>query len=144
MSATMMCPVPPVSTGSVGRAKDLDLGHRQRLATHIRVELGKMVDTRSGRWLIAAILGLAAITLGWCLTHIDGQPIDFAGLLNRMISPVDLILPVLGIMAMTSEWTQRTALATFTLSPRRFPVLGAKLLAAVLLAVALDVVVALM
>jgi hypothetical protein len=47
-----------------------------------------------------------------------------------------VLLPVLGILAMTSEWTQRTALTTFTLAPRRIPVLLAKLVAALLLMLA--------
>ena len=55
--------------------------------------------------------------------------------------PVDLILPVVGILAMTSEWTQRTALTTFTLSPRRIPVLFAKLVAAIALAMAVVAVI---
>ena len=55
---------------------------------------------------------------------------QFADVLDLALAPVDMILPAIGILAMTSEWTQRTALTTFTLSPRRIPVLFAKLLAA--------------
>jgi ABC-type transport system involved in multi-copper enzyme maturation permease subunit len=40
-------------------------------------------------------------------------------------------LPVLGILAITSEWSQRTAVTTFALVPRRERVIAAKLLAGV-------------
>jgi ABC-type transport system involved in multi-copper enzyme maturation permease subunit len=49
---------------------------------------------------------------------------------------VSILLPVLGILLVTSEWSQRTALTTFTLVPRRERVIAAKAAAGVLLAVA--------
>jgi hypothetical protein len=99
----------------------------------VTVELRKSVNTRSGRVLIAAILliGLAAIT--WQMTHLDGGPAAFANLLAAASAGTMLILPVIGVMAMTSEWTQRTALTTFTLSPRRVRVQLAKFVSAVVL-----------
>jgi hypothetical protein len=146
MSTATINPVPPIRPAepapAVRRAVDIDFGPRQSFEKLLRVELRKMIDTRSGRWLVAAILGLAVITLGWRLTHLDSQPVDFATLLDQMLMPVDIILPVLGIMAMTSEWTQRTALTTFTLTPRRLPVLAAKLTAAIALALSLVAAVA--
>ena len=44
--------------------------------------------------------------------------------------PLAMLLPVIGIMAATAEWTQRTGLVTFTLEPRRGRVVLAKALAA--------------
>jgi len=41
-----------------------------------------------------------------------------------------LLLPLIGIMAATGEWSQRTALTTFTLEPRRTRVNAAKLVSA--------------
>ena len=38
-------------------------------------------------------------------------------------------MPVVGILLVTSEWTQRTAMISFTLVPHRSRVLLAKLLA---------------
>jgi hypothetical protein len=43
---------------------------------------------------------------------------------------------VLAILSVTSEWSQRTALVTFSLVPDRRRVLAAKLVAVVVLAVA--------
>ena len=48
---------------------------------------------------------------------------------------VMLLLPILGILAATTEWTKRTGLVTFTLEPRRIRVAFAKLVAALLLGV---------
>ena len=45
------------------------------------------------------------------------------------------LLPIALILAMTAEWSQRTALSTFTLEPRRGRVLAAKILAGLILAV---------
>ena len=59
--------------------------------------------------------------------------------------PQGLLLPVLGILLVTSEWSQRTALVSFTLTPARGRVLLAKVLGGLLAglaAIALTVVVA--
>ncbi len=37
--------------------------------TLLRVELRKATDTRSGRWLLALIVGLSVLALGWALAH---------------------------------------------------------------------------
>jgi ABC-type transport system involved in multi-copper enzyme maturation permease subunit len=47
-----------------------------------------------------------------------------------------LLLPILGILLVTSEWSQRTALTTFALVPHRSRVLTAKVAAATVLALA--------
>ena len=43
---------------------------------------------------------------------------------------MSLILPVLGILLVTSEWSQRTGLTTFALVPQRERVIVAKLIGA--------------
>jgi ABC-type transport system involved in multi-copper enzyme maturation permease subunit len=104
-----------------------------------RIELRKSVDYRAGRWILGVIVGLAVLALGWMvwMSYHDPQGHvlfrDFAG---AALAAAAFLLPVLGILAMTSEWSQRTALTTFTLSPRRIPVLLAKLVAALLLMLA--------
>jgi hypothetical protein len=102
----------------------------------VGAEVRKSVDTRSGRWVLAALLGLSVIALGWQVWHSQHAPVSLLDSLDTAYTPVGLLLPVLGILAMTAEWSQRTALTTFTLSPRRIPVLLAKLVAALLLALA--------
>jgi len=48
----------------------------------------------------------------------DPQPLVLS------VLPQSWLLPVLGIMAVTSEWTQRTGLVTHTLEPRRSRILA--------------------
>lgn len=99
----------------------------------VTIELRKSVNTRSGRVLIAAILLIALAALTWQLTHLPAGAAGFDGFLGAASAGVMLLLPVIGVMAMTSEWTQRTALTTFTLSPRRIRVQLAKFVSAVVL-----------
>jgi ABC-type transport system involved in multi-copper enzyme maturation permease subunit len=101
----------------------------------VTIELRKSVNTRSGRVLILAILALAVAALTWQLTHMDPGKAAFDTFLAAASTGVQLLLPVIGVMAMTSEWTQRTALTTFTLSPRRVRVQLAKFVSAIALSV---------
>jgi ABC-type transport system involved in multi-copper enzyme maturation permease subunit len=97
------------------------------------VELRKMYDTRAGRWLLIAI-GLAALArqvLGLFVGEADDR--TFHMIFASSMLPVSLLLPVVGILAITSEWGQRTAQVTFTLTPHRFRVVLAKLAAAIAL-----------
>lgn len=106
----------------------------------VRVELRKMVDTRSGRWLLIAaglITVLGAILIGLVG---DAKDVNFQPLLEVTWLPLAILLPIVGILAATGEWSQRTALTTFALVPRRERVANAKLLAAVLLGAAALVV----
>ncbi|MEU4390349.1 ABC transporter permease [Kribbella sp. NPDC023855] len=101
----------------------------------VTIELRKSVNTRSGQVLILGILALALAALTWELTHMQDGKQAFDGYLGAASTGVMLLLPVIGVMAMTSEWTQRTALTTFTLSPRRIRVQVAKFVSAVVLSV---------
>ncbi|SEF61507.1 hypothetical protein SAMN04489712_101597 [Thermomonospora echinospora] len=104
------------------------------LFTLALVELRKMVDTRAGRWLLAfvALLGVAlvGVVLFAAPRHIRTMP----ELYSASLAGVGILLPVVGVLSVTSEWSQRTALATFTLVPGRGRVLAAKVVAASLLA----------
>src|SRR2546421_152111 len=54
----------------------------------------------------------------------------------RTVESAGVLLPIVGLLAITSEWSQRTALTTFARVPRRERVIAAKLLAGVALALA--------
>ena len=101
----------------------------------VRVELRKSADTRAGRWLLAAIAAAALLVAGLQLFFDDGVDGSFAYFFTASQFPVGLLLPVLGILLVTSEWSQRTAMTTFALVPVRSRVLAAKVLAAAVLAV---------
>ena len=100
----------------------------------LRVELRKMGDTRAGRWLLVGIAVVVAGALGILLVR-DGGDRPFEEYLQATTMPMAILLPVVGILSVTSEWSQRTALATFTLEPRRARVAWAKTLAALVVAV---------
>jgi hypothetical protein len=114
-------------------ATSLPPARAQSFLKLVTIELRKSVNTRSGRYLILGILALAVAALGWKLTHLGNGTQSFDSYLAAASTGVLLILPVIGVMAMTSEWTQRTALTTFTLSPRRIRVQLAKFVSAILL-----------
>ncbi len=112
------------------------------LARLVGVELRKLGDTRAGRWLLASIGLIAAAIVALQLRFVDDAGQTFTNFFTASLAPVALLLPVLGILSITAEWSQRTALTTFALVPRRERVIVAKL-AAVLLAALASVLVSL-
>lgn len=98
-----------------------------------RVELRKMVDTRAGFWLPIAAVALTFIVVAIRTVIGDAEDHTFLSVLNFGLQPVAILLPIAGILLVTSEWSQRTALITFTLTPMRSRILVAKLLASVAL-----------
>jgi ABC-2 type transport system permease protein len=102
------------------------------LARLVKVELRKMIDTRAGLWLIIAIVAITAlITVIFTLTAKASDRI-FTNYMGIMATPQGFLLPVLGILLVTQEWSQRTGMVTFTLEPHRAKVIGAKVAAALL------------
>lgn len=98
----------------------------------VGVELRKSVDTLAGRWLLISI---AIITLLWDLLWLN-TPQEVHTLTAFLAAPALLqrpLLGVLGILLATSEWSQRTAMVTFTLVPKRGRTVAAKIIAALLL-----------
>lgn len=100
----------------------------------VSVELRKTVDTSAGKWLIAAILALTAAVVVLLFAIADENQKVFEEFLGNAARPQALLLPVLGVLLVTSEWSQRTAIVTFALAPSRTQVVGAKIVAASLLA----------
>jgi ABC-2 type transport system permease protein len=110
------------------------------LARLARIELRKAVDTRAGRWLLV-LIGLVAVA-GAVITAVTGEAGErnLTHVLGDTSQLVSVLLPVLGILLVTSEWSQHTALTTFTLVPRRSRIIAAKMAAGVLLAAAATVI----
>jgi ABC-2 type transport system permease protein len=94
------------------------------------VEMRKMIDTRAGRWLTGITVFLSVVVVGIASLVPSSQDGGFTGFFEIALYPVNVLLPVLGILIVTSEWSQRTALTTFSLVPERQRVVAAKLLAA--------------
>jgi ABC-2 type transport system permease protein len=104
---------------------------RPGMATLTLVEMRKMIDTRSGKWLlgIIVVLSVVVVTIGVIVgTRADRT---FPNLFLFTLLPTAVILPVLGILLVTSEWSQRTALTTFTQVPQRPRIAAAKVCAGV-------------
>jgi ABC-2 type transport system permease protein len=93
----------------------------------LRAEWRKATATRAARWLLVAV---ALATIGGLeipllfprdVTQSRASYLAWAGLgLTRL-------LPIVLILAMAAEWSQRTAMITFTQEPRRGRVLAAKI-----------------
>lgn len=106
----------------------------------LKVELRKMADTRAGRWLLIAGAGFGVVvTLGFFIFG-KAQDRQFIDLLQYFGIPFAFLLPVLGILTVTQEWGQRTALVTFAHEPHRSRVLLAKFLTALLYGLAAIVI----
>ncbi len=111
--------------------------HRHRaipFTRSLRVEWRKSIDTRAARWLLAAVLLASAVAAIVPIATPHNSAQDLRNYLATMAIGVTLLLPVVSILTFTSEWSQRTALTTFTQDPRRGRVLAAKLTAGVALA----------
>ena len=63
----------------------------------------------------------------------EPDQLTFINFVGATATPQSLLLPVLGILAVTAEWSQRTGLVTFTLEPNRARTAVAKLAAVVLI-----------
>lgn len=91
------------------------------------VELRKLVNTRSGTLLVTGMLAVLALMSVAMVTTGGSEHLSFQNIWGMLNLPMSYLLPILAIVLVTSEWSQRTALVTFALEPRRERVLGAKL-----------------
>ena len=122
------------------RANTAGVHARPGLGRLVAVELRKMVDTRAGFWLQVAMVALTVVVVVVRLLVGDAADHTFQSVLDVGLQPAAVLLAVVGILLVTSEWSQRTGLITFTLVPVRSRVLAAKLLASLVLALAAVVV----
>jgi len=127
----------PVTLGYVqkprpaGRPGGLLANRRVPLSRLTHVELRKMFDTRSGFWLMASIVIVALLaTVGVILFAPDSE-LSYSTYAQAIRFPVAVILPLIAILSITSEWSQRTGLTTFTLVPHRSRIILAKAIASV-------------
>jgi ABC-type transport system involved in multi-copper enzyme maturation permease subunit len=99
----------------------------------VRVEWGKATDTRAARWLLIAV---AATTVGLMLVPLltpSSTDQSYTSYLGFAAVALSILLPVVSILTLTSEWSQRTALATFTQEPRRMRIVTAKITVSLML-----------
>ena len=94
--------------------------------TVVGVELRKAFDTRSGFWLLAAIAAAGVIATGAVLAFAHDSDLTYDNFAGAIGVPMTILLPVVAILAVTGEWSQRAGLTTFTLVPHRGRVIRAK------------------
>jgi ABC-2 type transport system permease protein len=94
-----------------------------------------MVDTRAGFWLLTGIALLTiAVVVG--LQFSSGHDDTLRGFFADSSQVALTLLPIVGILLVTSEWTQRTTLITFALVPQRARVVTTKIAAGIVLSIA--------
>ncbi len=98
----------------------------------VKVELRKMFNTRSGFWMLISIGVLSVIATGAVIIFAPDSAVTYESFATAIGFPMSVILPMIAILAVTSEWSQRSGLTTFTLVPSRGRVIGAKAIATVL------------
>lgn len=115
----------------------LDVAHTSAIPMLrlVMVEARKSMNTLASFWLVAGIAILIVMVEGLLLVLVliesgTSTPGDYAVFASYITA---LALPVLAIMLVTSEWTQRTAMVTFSIEPRRSRVMLAKYLVCLLL-----------
>jgi ABC-type transport system involved in multi-copper enzyme maturation permease subunit len=127
--ATAGTPRPGFPARSVGADTAPDLS---RLAV---VELRKMSDTLAGLWTLIGVLAISVLTVIITCATGHANHHTFRHILSNSLQPLAILLPVVGVLLVTSEFSQRTTLTSFTLVPRRSRVLLAKLIAAATLSI---------
>ena len=98
----------------------------------VKVELRKMFNTRSGFWMLISIGVLSVIATGAVIIFAPDSVVTYESFARAIGFPMSVILPMIAILAVTSEWSQRSGLTTFTLVPSRGRVIGAKAIATLL------------
>lgn len=131
MTATLVPPDP-----TTGAAPARRTARRIPTTRLVKVELRKMFDTRSGFWMLVSIGILSPISAGSLLVlGLDGD-VTYQNSVRASGFPMSVILPIIAILAVTNEWSQRSGLTTFTLVPNRGRVIGAKAVATLLVGLA--------
>jgi hypothetical protein len=106
------------------------------LARIVRVELRKMFDTRSGFWLMASIVIAGLLATVATIFFAPDDQLTYYTFAKAIGFPMTVILPIIAVLAITGEWSQRSGLTTFTLVPHRNRVILAKVIASVCVGVA--------
>ena len=126
----MTTSTPELSTSATGQLPTIPMS---RIVT---VELRKMFDTRSGFWLLMSIGITSLLAIAAVIAFAPDEVQTYETYATAIGAPVSIILPLIATLSVTSEWSQRSGLTTFTLVPGRGRVMAAKALSTVLVGVA--------
>jgi ABC-2 type transport system permease protein len=125
MSTTTPETLAPIDAGTAdpaGRATPASIP----LTRIVGVELRKSFDTRAGRWLLASIGIAALLTTGMVIAFAPEHELTYRTFTVAISYPMTVILPLIAILSVTAEWSQRSGLTTFALVPHRGRVVLAK------------------
>jgi ABC-2 type transport system permease protein len=130
------------SAPGLGHALDLTSTPPTPFSRLVRVELRKTWDTRAGLWLLisTAVLTGVVMVIQLSVVVVQDLNVSYNDFLTSTNFSMALLLPVLGILLLTSEWSQRTAMVSFSLEPRRPLVIAAKFVVGIGLAIAAVVI----
>jgi ABC-2 type transport system permease protein len=92
----------------------------------LSTELRKMFDTRSGFWLMISIAVTAVLATAAVIAFAPDAEQTYSTFGTAVGFPMAVLLPVVAILSVTGEWSQRSGLTTFTLVPHRGRVIAAK------------------
>ena len=98
-----------------------------------KVEFRKALDTRAGRWFVISILALVVVVEVIYAFAANDQSKNFQDFVQISGFALGYFLPIIIIMLVTSEASQRNGLVTFTLEPQRSRVVIAKFIAGLVL-----------
>ena len=100
--------------------------HHVPLVRVTKVELRKMFNTRSGLWMLISIGLLSLLATCAVVIFAPDDDVTYESFATAIGLPMSVILPMIAILGVTSEWSQRSGLTTFTLVPSRGRVIAAK------------------
>jgi ABC-2 type transport system permease protein len=124
-----------MSTAAAPAPMQLDISGTPHVPTSrlAKVEFRKALDTRAGRWFVISILALVVVVeVIYALAASDGDK-NFQDFVQISGFVLGYFIPIIIIMLVTSEASQRNGLVTFTLEPKRSRVVVAKFIAGVAL-----------
>ena len=101
----------------------------------VTVELRKMFDTRAGFWLMASVGIVSVLATVAVIIWAPDEAITQNTFSTAIGMPLSVVLPIIAILSVTGEYSQRTGLTTYTLVPWRGRVLSAKVVATLLVGV---------
>lgn len=126
MSTTTLSTTAPAQPAApTGPARRTDL-RRPSFARLVAVEGRKTFDTRAGFWLCVSIVVLALLATAAVIAFAPEESLAYGQFAAAIGTPMAVVLPVLAILSVTSEWSQRSGLTTFTMVPHRGRVIAAK------------------
>ena len=105
MTTIVTTPAPVAGRSTTGTStvhRTIPLG---RIVT---TELRKMFDTRSGFWLMASIGILGLLATGAVIAFSSDAGLTYNTFATAVGYPMTVVLPIVAILSVTSEWSQRS------------------------------------